>query len=615
MAKDTKQKSSKASSVATKAPAKTAAVPPKGTPVKPTKSVGGKSAPSSSVGKSVAAKPAVGGAKPGSGGTKPTSGVAKSGSGVAKKVPIVEKSAPVKTAGAKPQAATKTSPVKPAPNKSTPAKPASISPPAAKGAAAKPAPGKAVTEKKGPSTVVLPKSAPSKPVAKGDAKVESKASMKSLGVGSAKIGAKVDAKQSEINKPEINKPATKKPEASKGTKISTHDSTDLPEVKVVAKSPDALLKPTKPTKPDSKASPDPKTMPDPKVMPESKLKPDSKVKPDVKAAVAHGKPEPKVTSKPQAKPVLSTDAKSKAVASPAPVADAKIAPKAPVKAPPKVAPKPEIKPGGKIKQIPMGNDDDEDDLDHNEPDELEVVMAAEDPGDGDEDGDEPSSGSKKGPSLAQAPAGTVGPKPANGAAPTKAATPSQPPRPIKRPKAAPTVTQMPAGMGRLLGGSNPIVRKPLIPSGPSAAPLRPLGVQAAMGSAPLKIEGKSPFNKRELDRFQNILTRKRAELVGDVANIEDEALRGQSGSNSGSPNHMAEQGSENYEQSLSLDIAAADRRLIREVDDALDRIEKGTFGLCEMTGRPIKLERLEEIPWTRLSIEAAIEQERQSMRQ
>jgi RNA polymerase-binding transcription factor DksA len=77
---------------------------------------------------------------------------------------------------------------------------------------------------------------------------------------------------------------------------------------------------------------------------------------------------------------------------------------------------------------------------------------------------------------------------------------------------------------------------------------------------------------------------------------------------------MAEQGSENYEQTLSLDLAAADRKLIREIDDALKRIDDGTFGICEHSGKPIKLERLEELPWARYSIEAARELERLSMR-
>lgn len=154
--------------------------------------------------------------------------------------------------------------------------------------------------------------------------------------------------------------------------------------------------------------------------------------------------------------------------------------------------------------------------------------------------------------------------------------------------------------------------KPLIPSGPSAPAGRTLGGPArAAESAPAPT--KTPFGKRELAHFREILVRKRAEIIGDVSSIEAEALTGQSGSLSRLPQHIAEQGSEAYDQSLALEIAASDRRLLKEIDDAIARIDQGTYGVCELTGKPIKQERLEQLPWARYSIEAARELERRSM--
>lgn len=154
--------------------------------------------------------------------------------------------------------------------------------------------------------------------------------------------------------------------------------------------------------------------------------------------------------------------------------------------------------------------------------------------------------------------------------------------------------------------------KPLIPSGPGAPAGRTLGGPARTAeSAPTPT--KSPFGKRELAHFREILVRKRAEIIGDVSSIEAEALTGQSGSLSRLPQHIAEQGSEAYDQSLALEIAASDRRLLKEIDDAIARIDQGTYGVCELTGKPIKQERLEQLPWARYSIEAAREIERRSM--
>lgn len=192
--------------------------------------------------------------------------------------------------------------------------------------------------------------------------------------------------------------------------------------------------------------------------------------------------------------------------------------------------------------------------------------------------------------------------------PAKATAPK--PRPAPKPKLA-SVT--PATIGRLLDPSKPLFRKPLIPSGPKAVAQRPLGAHGheAPDAAPVAL--KTPFSKRELSSFRGLLLRKRAELVGDIAQMEREALQG-SGTLSSMPQHMAEQGSDTYDTTLSLDLAAADRKLIKEIDDAIARIDKGTYGVCEFTGKPIKQDRLEELPWARYSIEAARELERRSMR-
>ncbi len=156
--------------------------------------------------------------------------------------------------------------------------------------------------------------------------------------------------------------------------------------------------------------------------------------------------------------------------------------------------------------------------------------------------------------------------------------------------------------GSLLGPG--VVRKPLIPSGPNAT--SPEAFKSIDPNAPKK----TPFNKRELTKFKNLLLIKRAELRGDIEQMEADALRSNSGDLSHLPQHLADQGSDSYEQSLSLDLAAADRRMLKEIDDALARIDKKTYGICERTGKPIRKTRLNELPWARYSIEAAREMER-----
>lgn len=180
-------------------------------------------------------------------------------------------------------------------------------------------------------------------------------------------------------------------------------------------------------------------------------------------------------------------------------------------------------------------------------------------------------------------------------------------RPMRRPKPKPVSRDFTAPGDRLLQPGSP-VRKPLIPSGPKATPIeRPVEDEP-------KRPAKSPFSKRELTKYRKILVAKRAELLGDMEKIESDALRSESGDLSHFPQHMADQGSDNFEQSLSLNLAAVDRRLIQDIDDALQRIEDRVYGICEMTGKPINVARLNELPWARYSIEAARELERRGGR-
>ena len=217
----------------------------------------------------------------------------------------------------------------------------------------------------------------------------------------------------------------------------------------------------------------------------------------------------------------------------------------------------------------------------------------------------------KKPATAKAPAKSAAPKAADNPADPKSGRKGitiVAPKPVKKPKAKKPTPSIPALTGSILGMGLGF-GKPLIPSGPKASPIANGGDDQADddGKKP-----KTPFTKRQLDRYQEILILKRRELLGDIDSMENEALKSQSGSLSHLPQHMAEQGSETYEQSLSLDLAAADRVLLREIDAALQRITDRVYGLCERTGKPISKERLAELPWARYSIEAAREMERRT---
>jgi len=111
----------------------------------------------------------------------------------------------------------------------------------------------------------------------------------------------------------------------------------------------------------------------------------------------------------------------------------------------------------------------------------------------------------------------------------------------------------------------------------------------------------------DIEKFRNMLLLKRHQLLGDVDNMTEDALRKSrtdaAGDLSCMPIHMADIGSDNYEQEFTLGLIENEQNLLKEIDEALDRIDKGTYGVCMATGKPIGKNRLKLKPWAKYSID------------
>ena len=121
---------------------------------------------------------------------------------------------------------------------------------------------------------------------------------------------------------------------------------------------------------------------------------------------------------------------------------------------------------------------------------------------------------------------------------------------------------------------------------------------------------KSSLTAAEIKYFKEILLVKRAEIVGDVTSIETETLKKSrldaAGDLSSMPIHMADIGTDNFEQEFALGLMDSERKLLVEINDALKRINDGFYGICEGTGKPIPKVRLQAKPWAKYCIKYAI---------
>jgi RNA polymerase-binding transcription factor DksA len=117
------------------------------------------------------------------------------------------------------------------------------------------------------------------------------------------------------------------------------------------------------------------------------------------------------------------------------------------------------------------------------------------------------------------------------------------------------------------------------------------------------------MTQSELDGYRQQLQDLRGRLSGDVSHLASEALRETGGEASGSlsntPIHMADLGTDNFEQEFTLGLIQNQEQALDETSAALDRLNQGTFGRCEECHKDIPRARLQALPYTRYCVECA----------
>jgi RNA polymerase-binding protein DksA len=191
-----------------------------------------------------------------------------------------------------------------------------------------------------------------------------------------------------------------------------------------------------------------------------------------------------------------------------------------------------------------------------------------------------------------------------------AAKAAKPAKPVKKaaPKAAKAAAKAPA-------------RKAAPKAAPAKKAAKIITAKATIDEQMVVPRGKirCPLSKKELAEYREMLLIKRRTLVGDMNGMEAEAFRSNrqdgAGDLSTMPVHMADIGTDNYEQEFTLGLLESERLLLREINEALDRIEKGIYGICMGTGQPIGVPRLRAKPWAKFCIEYARKVEQGLVRQ
>jgi DnaK suppressor protein len=117
------------------------------------------------------------------------------------------------------------------------------------------------------------------------------------------------------------------------------------------------------------------------------------------------------------------------------------------------------------------------------------------------------------------------------------------------------------------------------------------------------------MKKAELKVYRDVLVNLRARLRGDVSAMADAALKKTrseaNGDLSSMPIHMADMGTDAYEQEFTLSLMQTEEGTLEAIEVALEKVEDGIYGDCEECGAPISKARLNAIPYAPLCIKCA----------
>src|SRR2546421_11019575 len=154
-------------------------------------------------------------------------------------------------------------------------------------------------------------------------------------------------------------------------------------------------------------------------------------------------------------------------------------------------------------------------------------------------------------------------------------------------------------------------------SSKKAKPARKVSAKKASASPKVALLGKnnhekklSPFVRQQKEKLLNL----RDAMVDSMAGVAQDTLRSRAEGSEASAfgMHQADAGSDAYDRDFALSLLSQEQDALYEIDQALKRIELGTYGICEMSGKPISHARLEAIPFARFTVECQSQLEKQN---
>ncbi len=111
-----------------------------------------------------------------------------------------------------------------------------------------------------------------------------------------------------------------------------------------------------------------------------------------------------------------------------------------------------------------------------------------------------------------------------------------------------------------------------------------------------------PLTKTQIEKYKKTLEEMRDQLTKVLQGSNEEVKRPDEAT--GYTQHQADQGTDDFDRTISLELTDQEYKLLRQVERALQKIEDGTYGKCDISGDEIPSKRLDAIPYATMTVQA-----------
>jgi len=110
------------------------------------------------------------------------------------------------------------------------------------------------------------------------------------------------------------------------------------------------------------------------------------------------------------------------------------------------------------------------------------------------------------------------------------------------------------------------------------------------------------LKKNDIEKFKTRLLEMKQQLGVSLKSVSDDVKISEE--SKGYSQHQADEGTDDFGKTISIEVSTKEQGIVRQIDRALEKIEDGTYGVCDVTGDDIPIKRLEAVPYATMTVAA-----------